>query len=139
MKAIPNRPVCCSRPAPGSKISTPAGESALLLAAASVSGVTARDYRLVAEPSGHEAVAILLVDRGANVNQADTFGQTALHHAVETGKPDLLKALIARGGHLDARLAPQGLPFRRGDYVARGYASAAPARSGWPRCTARSR
>jgi ankyrin repeat protein len=100
---------------------TPAGESPLLVAAASVSGVTARDYRLVAEPSGHEAVAILLVDRGANIDQADTFGQTALHHAVETGKPGLLKALIARGGNLDARLAPQGLPFRRGDYVSRAF------------------
>ena len=98
---------------------TPAGESALLLAAASVAGVTARDYRLVAEPSGHEAVAILLADRGANVNQADTLGQTALHHAVETGKPELLKALMARGANLDARLAQQGLPFRRGDYVSR--------------------
>ena len=98
---------------------TPAGETALLLAAASVAGVTARDYRLVAEPSGHEAVAIRLVDRGANVNHADTLGQTALHHAVETAKPELLKALIARGANLDARLAQQGLPFRRGDYVSR--------------------
>jgi ankyrin repeat protein len=106
---------------------TPAGESALLLAAASVSGVTARDYRLVAEPSGHEAVAILLVDRGANVNQADTLGQTALHHAVETGKRGLLNALIARGANLNARLAQQGLPFRRGDYVSRaGFGGATP-------------
>lgn len=100
---------------------TPAGETALLLAAASVAGVTARDYRLVAEPSGHEAVAIRLVERGASVNQADTLGQTALHHAVETGKPELLKALIARGANLDARLSQQGLPFRRGDYVARAF------------------
>jgi ankyrin repeat protein len=98
---------------------TPEGESALLIAAASVSGLTARDYRLVPEPSGHEEVAMLLVERGANVNQADTFGMTALHHAVETRKPALLKTLIARGANLDARLA-QGLPFRRGDYVSRG-------------------
>ena len=106
--------------------STPAGESALLVAAASVSGVTARDYRLVPEPSGHETVAALLVDRGANVNQADTFGMTALHQAVETGKRDLLKALIAHHATLDARLT-QGLPFRRGDYVSRaGYAGATP-------------
>ena len=105
---------------------TPAGETALLVAAASVSGVTARDYRLIAEPSGHEAVATLLVDGGANVNQADRFGMTALHHAVETGKRDLLKALIARRAILDARLT-QGLPFRRGDYVSRaGYAGATP-------------
>jgi ankyrin repeat protein len=105
---------------------TPAGESALLVAAASVSGVTARDYRLIAEPSGHEAVATLLVDRGANVYQADTFGMTALHHAVGTGKQDLLKALIAHRALLDARLT-QGLPFRRGDYVSRaGYAGATP-------------
>src|SRR5829696_203658 len=105
---------------------TPAGESALLIAAASVSGVTARDYRVVPEPSGHEAVAVLLVERGANVNQADTFGITALHHSVETGKPDLLNALIAHRATLDAALS-QGLPFRRGDYVSRaGYAGATP-------------
>jgi uncharacterized protein len=112
----------------GAKIeaTTPAGESALLVAAASVSGVTARDYRVIPEPSGHEAVAMLLVDRGANVNQADTFGMTALHHAVETGKKDLLKALIAHRAMLDARLT-QGLPFRRADYVSRaGYAGATP-------------
>ena len=105
---------------------TPAGESALLVAAASVSGVTARDYRVIPEPSGHEAVAMLLVDRGANVNQADTFGMTALHHAVETGKKDLLKTLIAHRAMLDAQLT-QGLPFRRADYVSRaGYAGATP-------------
>jgi ankyrin repeat protein len=106
---------------------TPDGESALLVAAASVAGVTARDYRLVAEPSGHEAVAKLLVERGANVDQADALGMTALHHAVETGKRELLKALVARGANLNARLAQQGLPFRRGDYVSRaGFGSATP-------------
>jgi ankyrin repeat protein len=105
---------------------TPAGESALLVAAASVSGVTARDYRVIPEPSGHEAVAVLLLERGTNVNQADSFGMTALHHAVETGKPELLKALIAHRAMLDVRLT-QGLPFRRGDYVSRaGYAGATP-------------
>ena len=105
---------------------TPAGESALLIAAASVSGVTARDYRVVPEPSGHEAVAVLLVERGANVNQADPFGMTSLHHAVETRKPQLLQALIAHHALLDARLT-QGLPFRRGDYVSRaGFAGATP-------------
>ena len=103
---------------------TPAGESALLVAAASVSGVTARDYRVIPEPSGHEAVAVLLLERGTNADQADTFGMTALHHAVETGKSQLLKALIAHRAMVDARLT-QGLPFRRGDYVSRaGYAGA---------------
>jgi ankyrin repeat protein len=98
---------------------TPDGESALLIAAASVAGLTARDYRVVAEPSGHEAVATVLIERGANINQADKFGMTALHHAVETRKPALLKTLVARGVELNARLT-QGLPFRRGDYVSRG-------------------
>jgi ankyrin repeat protein len=106
---------------------TPDAETALLVAAASVSGLTARDYRLVAEASGHEAAALLLVERGANVNQADALGMTALHFAVETGKRDLLKALIARGANLNARLAQQGLPFRRGDYVSRaGFGGATP-------------
>jgi ankyrin repeat protein len=106
---------------------TPDGETALLIAAASVSGLTARDYRLVAEPSGHEAAALLLVEHGANVNQADALGMTALHLAVETRKSLLLNALIARGANLNARLAQQGLPFRRGDYVSRaGFGGATP-------------
>ena len=118
---------------------TPAGESALLLAAASVSGLTARDYRLVPEPSGHEAVAMLLVERGANVDQADTFGLTALHHAVETGKRDLLKALIARGAELERAPGAAGaaVPARRLRLARRFWRRHA--RSGWPRCTARSR
>jgi ankyrin repeat protein len=106
---------------------TPSGESALLVAAASVSGLTARDYRHVPEPSGHETAALLLVARGANINQADTLAMTALHLAVETRKRDLLKTLVARGANLDARLATQGLPFRRGDYVSRaGFGGATP-------------
>lgn len=105
---------------------TPEGSSPLLVAAGSIAATSATDYRLVHKPSGHEALAILLLEKGANADHAGSFGMTALHTAVETGKPALLRALLARGANPNARLAA-GLPFRRGDYVSRAdYAGATP-------------
>jgi ankyrin repeat protein len=105
---------------------TPDGNSPLLVAAGSIAATSATDYRLVHRPSGHEAVAILLLEKGANPDHAGSFGMTALHAAVETGKPALLRALLARGANPNARLT-SGLPFRRGDYVSRAdYAGATP-------------
>jgi uncharacterized protein len=95
------------------------GESPLLVAAASLVAVSAMDYRLVPSASGHEGLAILLLERGADPRRADRFGQTALHLAVETGKVDLVRALLRGGADPNARIA-KPLPFRRGDYVSRG-------------------
>jgi ankyrin len=104
----------------------PDGKSALLVAAASMVATTASDYRLVVTPSDHEALAIFLLDNGADPTQADSLGVTALHAAVETGKLRLVHALLGRGANPNARLLT-GLPFRRGDYVSRaGYAGATP-------------
>jgi len=102
------------------------GNSPLLVAAASMVAITGSDYRLVVTASDHEALAIFLLDNGADPTEADSFGLTALHAAVETGKRSLLQALLAHGANPNARLL-KGLPFRRGDYVSRaGYAGATP-------------
>jgi hypothetical protein len=53
------------------------GESPLLVAAASMLAVSAMDYRLIPSPSGHEALATMLVERGADPRRADGLGQTA--------------------------------------------------------------
>lgn len=98
----------------------PDGSTPLLTAAASLDAIAASDYRLVPSASGHERVAMLLLDRGANHAMADKLGLTALHAAVDTDKVDLVKALIRHRANLDARLT-KGLPFRRGDYVGRAY------------------
>lgn len=99
---------------------SPDGGTPLLVAAASLDAITASDYRMVPAASGHERVALMLLERGANHAVADKLGMTALHAAVDTGKVDLVKALIRHKAHLNARLT-KGLPFRRGDYVGRAY------------------
>ena len=105
---------------------TAAGLGPLLVAAASLDAITGSDYRLVAEPSGHEALGIFLLDHGADLNQADQFGMTPLHYAVEMAKPALRQALLEHGANPNRQLTA-GLPFRRGDYVGRGaYNGATP-------------
>lgn len=102
------------------------GYSALLLAAASLDAITGSDYRLVVSNSDHEALGILLLEFGADVSQADQYGMTPAHYAVEMNKPLLLKALLNAGADPNAQLT-QGLPFRRGDYVGReAYDGASP-------------
>jgi ankyrin repeat protein len=108
--------------AAGAKVNdvTPDGNSPLVVAAASMAAITARDYRLVPEPSDHEPLAILLLDKGADTAQVDQYGTTALHFAVEMGKLDLVKALLDHGANVNAQIK-KGLPFRRADYVSRAY------------------
>jgi ankyrin repeat protein len=91
---------------------------------------------VVASASSHEALAILLLERGANPNAAGQFGITALHNAAQRGltavtgvryddsyrvqpqnMPALARALVARGANPNARIAandtrgPDGTPF----------------------------
>ena len=59
---------------------------------------------LVAAAGGHEAAALLLVERGADVNARNSFGgATALVEAARTGQVKLVAALLGRGAKLNAR------------------------------------
>ncbi len=105
---------------------TPDGHSPLLVAAASLDAITGSDYRLVVDPSDHAALGIFLLDHGADVHRADSFGMTPLHYAVELRKPALLRALLAHGADPNRQLT-EPLPYRRGDYVSRSaYNGASP-------------
>ena len=105
---------------------TPDGQSPIFVAAFSVDAITGSDYRLVVEPSEHDAVARLLLEHGADPNLADEYGMTALHAAVEMGKRGLVPILLAHGADPNHRLS-RPLPFRRGDYVGRSaYDGATP-------------
>lgn len=50
-----------------------------------------------ATAGGHRDVALLLIERGAQVQAADAGGHTPLHIAAENGLLDVVKALLARG------------------------------------------
>ena len=49
------------------------------------------------------AIAKLLLEKGADVNDANARGVTALHYAVSCNKPDLVKLLLKRGADASLR------------------------------------
>jgi ankyrin len=95
----------------------PTGNSALMLASASMNATSGFEYALTVKPSGHEALALFLVEKGADLTKTDTIGATALHAAVQTNKLALVKALLAHGADPNARLTKAPPPLR-GDFQA---------------------
>src|SRR5262249_49318248 len=88
--------------------------------------IAGRDYRISVNPSGHETVALFLLEKGADPARTDSLGRTPLHLAVETSKTGLVKELIAHRANLNARMARDEPPWA-GDFVARnGFAGATP-------------
>ena len=79
--------------------SAPEREAALRLRG---SDTGAGDGALDRMHQAHEAVALYLLDHGADPNQ-NGAGRTPLHAAVQRVMPNLVKALIARGVNLDAK------------------------------------
>jgi ankyrin repeat protein len=69
--------------------------------------------------AGHEAVARLLVDHGAEVGAAQDGGITPLHEAAANGLDDLAELLVQRGANRDALtediLTPADLAERAGN------------------------
>jgi ankyrin repeat protein len=92
------------------------GRSPLLIAAASQVATSGWEYGLEVKPSTHEDLAIFLLEQGADPNLADSIGRTPLHAAVETGKADLVDALLAHGADPDARFVAAPFVFK-GDFV----------------------
>ena len=102
------------------------GRTPLLVASASLVATSGWEYRLDVEPSTHEALALFLLERGADPDLPDSIGRTALHAAVETGKADLVRALLAHGADPNARLTRPPLVYK-GDFLSYGaYVGATP-------------
>ena len=74
------------------------------------------EYSLAVKPSGHEQLAMFLLSKGADASKADAIGTTPLHAAVQTGKLELAKALLAHDANPNARLTKAPPPLR-GDFV----------------------
>jgi len=100
----------------------------LLAAGADVNEATPEEGTalLVASASGHEPLALFLLEKGADPNAKDAFGITPLHYALHQGMlavssykpqptdrfgwvrhnmPELAKALLARGADPNAQIA----------------------------------
>ena len=92
------------------------GRTPLLVASASLVATSGWEYRLDVEPSTHEALALFLLERGADPDLPDSIGRTALHAAVETGKADLVRALLEHGADPNARFTRVPLVLK-GDFL----------------------
>ncbi len=102
------------------------GSTPLLVASRSADALAGIDWRVIPYASGHEETALHLIERGADVTAADRLGRTALHAAVETGRPRLAAALLEAGADVDARFTGR-VAALRGDYVSRApYKGATP-------------
>ena len=104
----------------------PDGSTPLFVASASVAAIASSNYKLNLMPSHHEKLALFLLGQGADASKTDGLGRTPLHAAVETGKVELVKALLAHGADPNARMTKDEPPFA-GDFTPRtGFIGATP-------------
>ena len=102
------------------------GRTPLVVASASQLATSGWEYSLDVESSTHEALALFLLERGADPNVPDSIGRTALHAAVETGKADLVNALLKHGADPNVRFTQAPFVFK-GDFISYGrYVGATP-------------
>jgi ankyrin repeat protein len=66
-----------------------------------------------ATAGGHAAIALLLIDRGADVSSRDAGRHTPLHIAAENGLADVVRALLNRGADPFAVDAQDMTPLAR--------------------------
>jgi ankyrin repeat protein len=89
----------------------------LLDAGAAIDAVSHNSMRNTAlhaaTAGGHAIIALLLIDRGADVNSQDAGRHTPLHIAAENGLTDVVRALLNRGADPFAVDAEDMTPLAR--------------------------
>ncbi|KAF8417707.1 hypothetical protein EV426DRAFT_356485 [Tirmania nivea] len=66
-----------------------------------------------ASANGHQEIAKLLIDRGANIAAASKYGDTPLHYASRNGHQEIAKVLIDRGANIAAASKYGDTPLHR--------------------------
>lgn len=83
------------------------GSTALIAAAAafpyvaSPVNIESEDDALIAKGKGHKEVINLLMSKGANINERDNQGTTALMVAASCGEKDIVELLISKGADVN--------------------------------------
>ncbi len=66
---------------------------------------------LLAVENDHRKLAEILLRRGANINEFDMYGRSAIHLAADQGNLGMLSTLLKHGATVDARDADQKTPL----------------------------
>jgi 26S proteasome non-ATPase regulatory subunit 10 len=67
---------------------------------------------LMASFSGHANIVLYLIEKGAKINQPDSFGATPLHMAVLGGQPEIVELLISKGADVNIKSRNGKIPLQ---------------------------
>jgi 26S proteasome non-ATPase regulatory subunit 10 len=67
---------------------------------------------LMAAYGGHKEIVWYLLDKGAKINQADSFGATPLHMAVLGGQKEMVELLISKGADVNVKSHNGKIPLQ---------------------------
>jgi 26S proteasome non-ATPase regulatory subunit 10 len=67
---------------------------------------------LLASFGGHADIILFLIDKGAKIDQPDTFGATPLHMAVLGGQTEIVELLISKGADVNIKTRNGKIPLQ---------------------------
>jgi len=68
-----------------------------------ISGCASTTPLIKATKAGDSSAVQKLIDAGANINEQDNKGYTALFHAIEYGRSEIVKSLISKGANIEQK------------------------------------
>lgn len=67
---------------------------------------------LMASFGGHANIVLFLIEKGAKINQPDSFGATPLHMAVLGGQAEIVELLISKGADVNVKSRNGKIPLQ---------------------------